>query len=280
MESNQIIKIICDTHVHIFDYFDWEQTLDAAFLNFNNAASSINDNLPFIGVLFLTEDYNQNWFVKHSPKGSSGKDISKYKRWNIRSTQEECSIIAERNSYQKVLIIAGRQVNTLESVEVLALATTKQIQSKRPIRETISDIKSEGGIPVLPWGFGKWFGNRGKIIRKILSETKSPSDLFLGDNGGRPSFWRNPTHFKQAEKLGIQILPGSDPLAFSWEYNKPGSFGFCANAKFDQNYPSRDIKKLLSDPETKLYRYGNLENPFRSIINQFLIQIKKSKSLR
>jgi len=279
LDSNQIIKIICDTHVHIFDYFDWEQMLDSAFLNFKNAASSFNDNLPFVGVLFLTEDHNQSWFVKHSSKGSSGKSISKLKSWNIRSTQEECALIVEKNSYERIFIIAGKQINTLESLEVLALATTKQIPNGNPIRETISEILSVGGIPVLPWGFGKWFGKRGKIISQILNESKQSRNIFLGDNGGRPSFWRNPSHFKQAEKLRIQILPGSDPLAFSWEVNKPGCYGFCVNAHFDSNFPSKKIKKILFDPEAKLYSYGKLENPIRSIINQLLIQLKKSKIL-
>ena len=253
--------------------------LDSAFLNFKNAASSFNDNLPFVGVLFLTEDHNQNWFVKHSSKGSSGKSISKLKSWNIRSTQEECALIVEKNSYERIFIIAGKQINTLESLEVLALATTKQIPNGNPIRETISEILSVGGIPVLPWGFGKWLGKRGKVISQILNESKQSRNIFLGDNGGRPSFWRNPSHFKQAEKLRIQILPGSDPLPFEWEIRRLGSYGFSFCGSLNLDYPTKDLKKIILNPENRLQTYGELENFFNFVKNQVLIQVRKIKKI-
>jgi hypothetical protein len=135
-------------------------------------------------------------------------------------------------------------------------------------------VKECGAVPVIPWGFGKWMGTRGKIVRDLL-ELARKTDIFLGDNGGRPAFLPRPVHFNSAESLGIRILPGSDPLPFSSEYWRPGSFGFLVEGAMNHEHPGKDLGYILLDPNTLPKPYGKLENPYRFFRNQIAMQIRK-----
>lgn len=53
--------------------------------------------------------------------------------------------------------MAGRQIVTAEKLEVLALGTDLDIDDGRPIREVLSLVTENGGLPVIPWGAGKWW---------------------------------------------------------------------------------------------------------------------------
>ena len=64
-------------------------------------------------------------------------------------------------------------------------------------------------------------------------------------------------------KKGIRILPGSDPLPFDYECGKAGSWGFALENLISNEYPAKDIKKLLMEPATRINAYGKLEKPFR-----------------
>jgi len=134
-----------------------------------------------------------------------------------------------------------------------------------------------GGIPVVPWGFGKWMGKRGNILSEFL-EKGSSFPLFLGDNSGRPSFLPRPPQFRMGKENGVQVLPGSDPLPFPSECRKPGSFGFAISGSVDPDKPGYAIRRILLDSLTRPISYGQLETLPRFLRNQLFMQLLKLKN--
>ncbi|MGB6167560.1 MAG: hypothetical protein WBF52_08235 [Geitlerinemataceae cyanobacterium] len=165
---------------------------------------------------------------------------------------------------------------TAENLEVLALATIGEMQEGLPTEVTIREVIDRGGIPVIPWGFGKWFGHRGALLSNLLQQEDSPT-FFLGDNSGRPVFWPRPPLFEQAEQKGMMVLPGTDPLPFASQFSRPGKFGFAMSGNFDPAKPAESVKNLLKDASTSIQPYGALENPWQFVQNQIAMQLVKRK---
>lgn len=158
-----------------------------------------------------------------------------------------------------------------------ALLTDKIFLDGTPMRETIEAVRSCDAIPVLPWSFGKWWGNRGKILSDLLP-SQPAKDIFLGDNSNRPGFLPYPFQFQQAEQLGIRILPGSDPFPFPSEYWRPCSAGFSITGIVRDRNPAEDRKGMLRDPETTIAPYIFPETVFRFLRNQIAMNILKRRS--
>ena len=270
LNSSQLI--LADGHVHLHHCFDTEQVLDSAWDNFQKVAARQFNQTEFTALLFLTELEQQDDFVRRKNQLESQKDI-KVGKWKLGKTQEELSLFAaDADSNKKIILIAGHQIVTAEKLEVLALITTDKVKSGLSLDETVENIASAGGIPVLPWGVGKWIGSRGKILQNFIAK-KPSSVLCLGDNGGRPIFWQRPSYFKEAEAKGLRILPGTDPLPLASECDRPGSFGFAIQGDISLDNPGEDIKQILLNSQIAIEAYGSLENPVRFVRNQVALRL-------
>ena len=137
---------------------------------------------------------------------------------------------------------------------------------KKSLIETLQDIENEGAISIIPWGFGKWLGRRGRIVKQLILSHESPKFL-LGDNGGRPHVGEPPI-FKLARAHGIPVLPGSDPLSFRSQEKNAGRCGIIVKE-------NGSVWESLLDlpPEPLVYGDGEKILPF--ILNQTRIQIRK-----
>lgn len=268
--------ILADAHVHIHNCFNLTQLLNSAFNNFAQVATKVDNNSPYSAVLFLAETSQDDYFNHLSALAKNGSELSP--EFKIETTQEKCSIVLNHVTKGKLYLIAGRQIITAEKLEVLGLTTSHKIEDGKPIQNVINYIIDCGGIPVIPWGFGKWIGHRGKVLEDLLKKYEFPY-LFLGDNSGRPRFWSNPHYFELARKEGIPILPGSDPLPFSSEFRRPGSFGFTVYGTLNNQTPAQSIKKILLKPSVEIRPYGLAETTYRFIQNQIIMQVIKSKKL-
>ena len=278
--THQEPLILIDSHVHLYNCFDFDRFFDSAFNNFSNSVKNSSGLNPFLSVLLLTETSNDRYFqelsrsVKSPGENPNSSHPSPLKKWKLRATGESCSLYAHRAGTEGLYLIAGRQIVTAENLEVLALASAEDFEDGQPLETTLERTIAAGGIPVIPWGFGKWVGRRGKILGDLLEENKFPV-LFLGDNSGRPIFWPRPPLFEQAERQGMRVLPGTDPLPFPRESLRPGGFGFSMAGQLDPEQPARSLKQLLLEEKTPIQPYGSLENPWRFIRNQIAMQIVK-----
>ena len=268
--------ILVDAHVHIYDCFNLEAFLDSALKNFQASARQRGDVNHFQSTLLLTETQSDHYFRQLAQLAHQGNSSEQQKigQWSIHATQEDCSLYLENSDGQGIYLIAGRQVVTAENLEVLALLTAQEFKDGSALEDTIDAVISSGGIPVIPWGFGKWIGHRGTILTRLLDNNPF-SALFLGDNGGRPVFWPMPPLFQQATQKGLQILPGTDPLPFADESRRPGSFGFAVEGQLNRERPAESLKQMFLESTTSIQSYGTREQPLRFLRNQVSMQIVK-----
>lgn len=264
--------LLIDAHVHIYDCFDLEKFFDSAYANFKSAAKRLGHGSDFTGILLLAETSNENWF-RHISDYADGKDLPFDKEignWEIRHTNENCSLCVRSEDSGELILIAGRQIITAEGLEVLALATTESFKDGTSIKKLIAEVKEKDSIPVIPWGVGKWLGKRGKIVKDIIKSNMN-SSVYIGDNGNRPFFWPRSSLFKLAEQSRIHVLPGSDPLPLASETMRVSTSGSIFTAKLDKSKPSENLKKMLKSIDTELVSYGNRMGIFQFFSNQFML---------
>lgn len=250
--------------------------MDAAHENFAEAVDRHQPCGDFIGILLFTESASEQWFnflrehVQRRPE-----HLQERTGWRFDLTQERCSLIARKSQEGTIILVAGRQIVTAERLEVLAIGTETQYSDGAPIEQVLRDVRESGALAVIPWGFGKWMGQRGKVLDALLRREKN--GLVLGDNSGRPRALPYPSQFVAAQKLGMRILPGSDPLPFASENRRPGSYGVILESAIDLATPARDLRRLLADHEISITPYGAPEQTLRFVRNQVRMQLVKLK---
>ncbi len=274
--SDETPRILIDTHVHIHGCFPLGRFLNAAYSNFEHAAGDCGGRQGFIGVLMLTETARADGFERLSAwvDGRAGGIGPELEAWSIRHTAETASLAAARDG-QRLYIVAGRQIVAAERLEILALGFEGFVPDGEPIRGVIERVRDAGAVPVIPWGFGKWWGRRGKLVSALLRD-QAALGFFLGDNSGRTTWLGRPAPFEDAYRNDIPILPGTDPLPFPAEYGRVGSFGLAMHEPFDPARPAAEIKRLLkSTPPPLMKPYGSCETPLRFLRNQVAMQLYK-----
>jgi hypothetical protein len=265
--------ILVDAHVHLHGCFRAETFLQAALTHFNGEARRQGAGEGSSAVLMLTETPPENqfaWLRSHA-RGEQPRQSPLSAAWSVRETEEGLSLLVEHGNLGSCSVMGGWQVVTRERLEVLALMTPGPFPEGMVLAKTVAAVRERGGIPVIPWGFGKWWGRRGKVLMGFLLQTTERPWLFLGDNGGRPCFWGRPHHFTVAAHRGIRILPGSDPLPFASEEARVGSFGAVLPGNLSRTRPARDLRALLCDPDTVVRPYGRHQGAWRFFRNQFAI---------
>lgn len=271
--------VLIDAHVHVYPCFNMDCFFDAAWKNFLSATQSIDDDLPTVAVLALTEGSGHNWFrgtqfnIKNRMKNiSDGRQC--HGNWRLEIGQEPNCIRAIHTNGAVIHLIAGRQIISKERLEVLAIGVLNPFPDGNRLMDIVSAINKIGGIAVLSWGAGKWIGYRGRLIHNIIRMQKTP-DIFLGDNGNRPFFWPLPPVFNTA---GISNLPGSDPLPFPNETYRPGGYGATLSCAWDENSPASSLIAAIKSHHQRLQPFGKTETVSRFFCNQTKMQWVKMAS--
>lgn len=267
--------IIVDSHVHIYDCFDPEHFFDSALGNFRQVADGSKSGDGSVAyMLLLAESSGNFWFKKALSRTKAGeKPDSSLEKWSLTLTEDNLTLTACNESLNKTIhLVAGRQIVTAEKIEVLALFGDISVSDGLSLQRTIQAISQSDGLPVIPWGVGKWFGKRGKVIHDFLTHYQG-KDLFLGDNGGRPCFWPTPSLFQLARRKNRGILPGTDPLPLPGEENRIGSFGFMLqNRNLDLICPARSLREFLRTGQGNICPYGQLQNNGNFFMNQLQLR--------
>lgn len=266
---NSNSRVFVDAHVHIHGCFDIQDFLDATEKNFLSQASKHESEKDSRFVLCLTETYGTNVFQDlleqvDDPEPDQGQ-------WRFRRTEDDECLLANRPGKAEIAIVAGRQIVAAERLEILGLGLLECPDDGLPISEVVKWVDDRGAIAVLPWGFGKWLGARRHVVSRLIDEYADGA-LFLGDNSGRPGFVAAPREFVLAKELGMKMLPGSDPLPFSSEYDRAGSFGFYVDNVADSAGLWAALRTHLLQGDVDLHSYGSLESPLRFVRNQVAMQ--------
>ncbi len=264
-------KLMVDGHVHVYDCYEPDKFFHSAVANMSHwAEKSLPGQENVHKLLLLTEGKGNDFFSKFKHNSIRFKKPA----YRFTATQEQCSLILAEGKTPLCWVVRGRQIVTRENLEVLALATDQVIADGLPIQEVLDRLITQKDIAALAWGVGKWFFKRGKIIEKILADHRTPY-LFMGDNSARPVFWSRPALFKLAERAGVPVINGSDPLPFSQEENKVGSCGFILTGDFDPARPAESLRRILSARERSIQLFGQRDGVFSFVKRQFKMFHKK-----
>jgi hypothetical protein len=254
--SHQLLAI--DSHVHLHDWVHLVPMLDAAIRSFTRAVGTYRPGAPFHGILVLTEPARRNTFGKLRDQLGVDPSYPCNPGWTLEATAEPLSLKASHANGTALFLVSGQQIVTGENLEVLSIGTAPVINDKLSLAGTIREIRQQSGFPLIPWGVGKWLGTRGKIVSRAISENAG-QPLGLGDNSGRPAFWRNILQFTQAKAYNMVILRGSDPLALAGQEEKVGSFGTFISCPFDPQLPGASLVDALQDNSFSSIDFGELE---------------------
>lgn len=269
--------ILFDAHVHIQDNFTLSSFLTSAERNFTTRLQNAWPGKSARFYLLLTEAKKLNNFSQLKEQiVNNGKYL--IDGWQITDTGEEESLLAMREGQpeKQVFLVAGRQIVTMEKLEILALATTATIADGLALQETVDAVRKHQGLVVLPWGAGKWLGTRGRLAESFI-HSAPPDRLFVGDSGGRPVFWPTPRLFATAAKRGIRMLPGSDPLPLPGEELRVGSYGAAIEGQCTDHRPAKALKTLLADHSLPIQPFGNRQGAFRFFATQLALRLHSGK---
>ena len=261
-------RLRADTHVHFHECFEEGPFLNAAAdaLCSDSATSGKID-----AVLCLTESYGANWFSRlcdienNAFVGESG--------WKLRPTDEENSVLVEDSSSRALAIIAGRQIVCSGGLEVLVLGYKDMPEDGQPVRSVLQLASDAGAVPVLPWGFGKWLGQRGQVVADLISNP--PCHFLLGDNGGRLAMFGEPKLFSTGRDSGFSILPGTDQFPFSWDCKRVGSYGIEWDGGLNPDSPFASFKSIVLNGQSQGRTFGSLEHLPAFFRNQVAIQLQR-----
>lgn len=233
--AKAVHRFAVDTHVHLYPGADAGRALTAGRDNLI-AARQGADSL----VLILTETSHDTAFE------DLGTERLVAKGWScVRGEADPAALWAyDSAGGQGLLLLAGRQIQTRERLEVLALGTHERFEDGLPVREILAQLHAKRIPAVLPWGVGKWVGRRGAEVADLLDGADAHG-LMLGDNAGRPRIWRSPPLFAQAMRGGVPILPGSDPLPLPGAEAGIGAFGCQIEAPLDETRPASALREHL-----------------------------------
>ncbi len=257
---------LVDAHVHLHAVFAVEDFLDAAAANFAAASQALGLPTGAPGLLLLAESAGNDAFARLCD-GSLDSGV-----WSLERLAEPESLIARRAGRPPVILVAGRQIVTVEGLEVLALGTRVHFADGDPVCAVLAAARATGALPVLPWGFGKWTGRRAELVWRLF---EGGSDLYAGDNGGRPAWSSRPRLLGMAETWGRLVLPGSDPLPFAGEVRKPGSYGFVAEVTCDPDRPFATLRTWLESQTRSPRIYGRRERLPVFLRHQIAMQLRK-----
>ncbi|MCL4183315.1 MAG: hypothetical protein KJ011_07690, partial [Burkholderiaceae bacterium] len=83
-----------------------------------------------------------------------------------------------------------------------------------------------GALVILPWGAGKWWGARGRLVHIACERFAGRAGFLLGDSAARPHGWRLPAGLAAAQRAGVPVVCGTDPMPVSGEEGRVGSYCF------------------------------------------------------
>lgn len=269
--------IFLDAHVHLHDCFQLMSFFDHIEDNVHNILKLTVEASRLSCCLFLAEPDKANYLgrIQHDGCAFSHHHLNELGGWRVYGTAEPSSLFVVNGDGFRIFLIAGQQLQTAEGLEVLAVAPKYRLSEGRPLEQMIAEVVRAEGLAIIPWGFGKWMGRRGKVLRRIL-EGSNPPELFIGDNGGRPKYLPEPQLFRLAKRNSVRILPGSDPLPFPDQVGRAGSYGSILGGALATKMPASEIKRKLVGLDD-FEKFGRLESFLTFVKHQVLMQWVKRK---
>jgi hypothetical protein len=233
------MPMIADTHLHFYPCYDLDHAFRRLSKNLSRLAGGYEPEPALIA--FLTERHDCRFFLQLRDGKRKPHDAS----ITIEKSAESNCIRVNCDGTE-LHLVAGRQINTLERIEILALTVDLDIPDGLPAHDVVIRIHDAGGVPVVSWAPGKWLAKRGDIVRELLRNAQ-PGTLLVGDTTLRPVGWATPLLMRAASRQGLNVIAGSDPLPFAGEERYMGTYGSHIDASLDVDAPVNSLRCALKD---------------------------------
>jgi hypothetical protein len=267
-----------DAHAHFQPSWNPARFLDATWDNLHRFAVSSPDGMrhragigsgaPPCACVFLSD-----------PRGANGVDrlrravdSGQASKWTIARSGER-SYTVDSLDGGPILIVAGRQLVTTDGLEVLTPGV-REWNAPMPLRETLCAVAEAGGVPIVPWGFGKWWGRRGRILDAAIREPPGGVRFHLSDSALRPAVIRRPRPLAIGADRGIYDLPGTDPLPLDRQETRAGSFGFGLADALDADDSVESILDRLRGLEAQPPRFGSRNRVTTFVAGQIALRTR------
>ncbi|MEM7195903.1 MAG: hypothetical protein AAF402_13190 [Pseudomonadota bacterium] len=247
------MSVLIDAHVHLYPGFSLSAAFDAAWQNFSTASRLQPELGDADFAMALVEPGHLDVFESLR----SGNLDDSTGEWSVARTNEDNSLVLSHSEKGRMFLICGRQWVTREDLEILALFDNSSIDSRKLTCEGVVDlIASNGGLPLLTWGVGKWTGARASVIESEIE--REPLALLVGDNGNRPGFWKFPALLEKAVSQGIKLISGSDPLTLQSHQTRIGTRGsFTTDVSLNPENPASTLKNAMLDSDSRFEEFGS-----------------------
>lgn len=264
--------ILVDGHAHLYPCFDLALFLSAAQRSFQAARGFTEPRDNWAGCLVLMET---DMCVPWSKLQESAEKMKRCEGFQMQLTTEPNSVAVKAEDGTRMFLIAGQQIATCDGIEVLALfGRGQKLKEGSDACRTIAAVRANESLPLLPWGFGKWWLRRRHILERVLRK-ESPRGLYIGDSAPRPTLLPRSPVFELAERLGVHDLPGTDPLPLRSHGTKAGRLGFALTGPFDERRPAASIQTLLSGAKNQPGKFGVHDPLPRTILSQVLLRVSR-----
>jgi len=128
---------------------------------------------------------------------------------------------------------------------------------------------------MIPWGVGKWWGRRGRLVTNMIIAERGSSDIMLADNGGRPWCWARVPQFEMAKEQGMRIVAGTDPLPLKGEETRVGRYGFRIQFDRAEDQSIADaFRGALENPSIPIQILGKRMGLRRFVSSQFRLRLR------
>ena len=251
-----------DGHVHFHRLAAVGPTLDAAAANFRSAGPQTEG---WLGAVLLTQTSGERVFEALQ----SGSTID---GWKLSAPELEPESLIARKGTSSLAVVCGRQVRAADGLEILALGTLETFPDGLPFEEAVIAVRRSGALTVIPWGFGKWFGKRGKRVKSLLT-TLGTHETFVGDNGSRINLFGKPALIRASERRGFRLLPGTDPFPVNGDHRRVGRLGFLVDTIPSAAAPWKELRTWLLERTLSPVPYGTALSPIAFLRNQVGIRL-------
>jgi hypothetical protein len=268
-EVSECVRFAVDGHVHLY-------TAETAASRVKNACRNLLERvrgtdqrrvLPTLLVLDTSRFEVFSRLYESAPRqGNNG----------FVKAADEYGLFMVENGLVTGLLVGGVQIAACEGFEVLGIGCNVPIQDNLATGKIVADILAAGGMPVLPWAFGKWVGARGRKVIRLLGSDDGRS-ILLGDNALRPMPSPRPRQFRLAEEMEKPILPGSDPLPLDGDATRIGSYGFELDGNLCSSEPISSFLRELTNMRRQPTTIGRRLGWTASLLTQLKLRFAKTQ---
>ena len=264
--------LMADAHVHFRPNYDIKTFLDAAWKNFSFVSGKLTgQSVPFAGFLLLTETLSEKRFPEWIQAADSGQNFGGW--MPVKTGDDGCLQFTDFRG-RELYVVAGWQIVTSERLEILSLFCSQPVPDGLPLETSWKMILDLKGVPVIPWGFGKWSGTRKKKLIRFLENSEN-RPVFLGTTRHRPKIFLETKLFRIAAQNCLSVFPGSDTLPMKGEEQMAGSFGLMIHHSgfITPDTPATALRSMLMAPSVSFSGYGQSETWIGFVINQVRLRI-------